>query len=363
MKKKYWILLGLVIIISLIISLTPVIYGIFPITYDQGRDFLWVKNQIDFQQPALVGPQASIRGMFFGPLWFWLLSLPYLISNGSPLVMTLFNGLIVYASVIFAALIFRKIDKKISYFIIFLGFISPAIQGIANYAFSEHLLPLLTILLLYSLAQILHQFSQKHFILACFWISLMFHAEPPISIFSIPALLLITFLASRRQKFVTVKTIFLAGLAFLLPFLPLLIFDLRHDFIQLKSLYSFLSGDTRGLQEIAPLTIWQRLMDRPEKLLISFQNTIFNTAKIIVVYVLVVLVDLTRRAKLKSFVVAFLNASLIYFLSLWIIFTLYPHEFKLFYLDGLKVIYLVWTAVGLSLLWQKVKSKKYFILF
>lgn len=91
--KKYIII---AILISLTISITSIVNGIFPITFDQGRDWLWVKNQFDLGRPSLVGPAGSIRGVFFGPLWFWLLAIPHAISHGHPLAMTLFNALIVY---------------------------------------------------------------------------------------------------------------------------------------------------------------------------------------------------------------------------------------------------------------------------
>lgn len=364
MKLRFsHLILLLTVLVGLIVNLLPVFLGIFPITYDQGRDFLWVKNQIDFRRPSLIGPAGSLQGVFFGPLWFWLLTLPYLISHGSPLVMTLFNALIVYSSLVLAAFIFKKFDQKISYFIIFLGFISPGIHGLANHAFSQHLLPLLTVLLIFSLTQILFCFSRWHFILACFWISLMFHAEPPISIFSIPALLIVSFLAGRQQKKINYKTIFLGIIVFIIPFLPLIIFDIRHDFLQLKSVLSFLNGNTRGLQEIAPLSFWQRLLDRPNRLFFSFKETVFKTANIFVLLVLITLIKLVKDAQLSPFIMKFLQASLIYFMSVSAIFIFYPHEFKLFYLGGLQLLYLIWMAIGLSLLWQKVNHKKYVIIF
>lgn len=361
--SRYILILIFIIIVGLVINLVPVLYGIFPITYDQGRDFLWVKNQIDFHQPTLIGPAGSMQGVYFGPLWFWLLSLPYILFNGSPIAMTLFNALIVYASLILTFWVIKKYDFRVAYFFIFLGFISPAIHSQASYAFSQHLLPLLTAFFIYSLTMILKSSNRWQFILAWFWVSLMFHAEPPVSIFSIPALIIISVMAQRRQKFLNLKTIVLALVAFIIPFLPLLLFDFRHDFIQLRSVVSFLGGDTRGLQEIAPLTLWQRLLDRQEKLFFSFKEVIFNKLGPVFFGVLIILARLFQQSKLKPIWKSFMQASLIYLISFLLIFTLYPHELKLFYLAGIQIIFLIWLALGLSIFWQNPIRKKIIIVF
>lgn len=360
---KFKLILLFVSLAGLLVNLLPVLQGIFPITYDQGRDWLWVKNEIDFRQPSLIGPAGSMRGVYFGPLWFWLLSLPYIFFNGHPLAMTLFNALIVYASFILAALLMKKYDSRVAYFIIFLGFISPAIHSQSSYAFSQHLLPLLTVLFIYSLTMILSAASRVHFILAWFWVSLMFHAEPPVSIFSIPGLIIVILIVLRRQKFLNFKTIIFALMGFIIPFIPLLVFDFRHDFMQFKTVFSFIGGDTKGLQEIAPLTFWQRLLDRPEKLFFSFKAVIFNGLNLIFFGVLIILLRLFHQTKFKPFFKYFIRAGLIYLVSFWLIFTFYPHEFKSFYLGGLQIIFLVWLAIGLSLLWQKKIRQQSVIIF
>src|SRR3989344_6025114 len=101
-------LVVLVCLIGLFVGLWPIFSGLFPVTFDQGRDWLWVKNQFDLGRPSLIGPAGSISGVFFGPLWFWLLAVPYWVSGGHPVALTLFNAFIVYSSIIAAAFIFRK---------------------------------------------------------------------------------------------------------------------------------------------------------------------------------------------------------------------------------------------------------------
>jgi hypothetical protein len=361
-KLLPYLVLILVVISSLVISLVPIFKGIFALTFDQGRDFLWVKNQIDLRQPSLVGPQGSIEGTFFGPLWYWLLAIPYLLFNGSPLALTLFNALIVYGAVFVAAYLFGKVNKKIAYFIIILGISSPALQGVANHAFSQHLLPLLTLLLIYSMTQMLLSRSQKHFVLACLWVSLMFHAEPPVAIFSLPFLILGSAVSFMNKKQFSLKTLLLGSIAFLLPFVPLLLFDLRHGMLQFKAWTDFIFGNSRGLEEIAPLTFWQRILNRPLTLFLAYKGAILLAPNLFMLYLLIPLIELTRKTKLNRFTSKFLQLSLFYTLLILIIFIIYPYEFKLFYLNGIQVLFIIWLAAAFYAVQKKLKNNKYLVM-
>ncbi len=318
-------LVVLVCLIGLLVGLWPIVSGMFPVTFDQGRDWLWVKNQFDLGRPSLIGPAGSIRGVFFGPLWFWLLAVPYLISGGHPLVMTLFNALIVYSGIVLAALIFKKHDQKLAWLILILGFGSPALHGLANHAFSQHLLPILTLLFIYSLVK-------NKFVWASLAASLMWHAEPPIAVFSVPLLIY----RAIKQK-ISLRVMTLALLAFVIPFLPLLAFDLRHDWIQLRSLLDFLAGNTRGLQEIRPLIFWERLLDRPQKFWAVWQQGLGLSLAIL--------------APIMSFFTKsnrWLRLTWMYLATLMIIFIFYPHDLKLFYLDGVRLLLILVAAFWLK---------------
>jgi len=365
MKKNKLLItiLLLVAFISLIISLLQIIKGIFPITFDQGRDFLWVKNQVDFKRPSLVGPWGSLVGTFFGPLWFWLLTIPYLISNGSPIAMTLFNSFIIFSSLLLAAFLFLKHNKSVAYFIIFLGFISPVAHNLANYPFSQHLLPLLTILLIYSFTMVLINTNRLHFLLSFFWISLIYHAEPPIAVFSLLSLITITYFSKKKTKILNLKTLLLSSIFFIIPFLPLILFDLRHDFIQSKSIISLFLGQNQSLKEIAPLSFWQRLIDRPLKFLTAFKESILSFPNIISFFLLSLIFYLNHFKIKQNFLKKFWQASLIYIFSIFIISIFYPYDFKMFYLDGIKFIFIIWTAIALNFCWQQRKLKRIVVFF
>src|SRR3990170_2666576 len=51
-----------------------------PFAYDMGRDLLWAKDIVFYKEPTLIGPAASIWGVYFGPLWYYFLSIPLIFS-------------------------------------------------------------------------------------------------------------------------------------------------------------------------------------------------------------------------------------------------------------------------------------------
>src|SRR3990167_4637577 len=107
-KLLHPVLTSLVLFTGLIVCVVPILSGIFFFTFDQARDLIWVKNQVDFFAPSLIGPPGSLEGVFFGPVWLWLLTLPYLAANGDPVMTTLFNAFVVFGAGLLGTLYLYK---------------------------------------------------------------------------------------------------------------------------------------------------------------------------------------------------------------------------------------------------------------
>jgi hypothetical protein len=342
-------LLFLVGIASFAMMAIPIWKGAFFFTFDQARDALWVKNQIDFRQLSLIGPVGSLNGVFFGPLWLWLLIIPALLSGGDPTILTLFNAIFTYATLLFAAFLIRKHDKYTAYFFLLLGFISLSISNISATAFSQHLLFLFTFIYIYSLSSLQELSQPKYAYIAAFSASLMFHAEPPVFLFSLPSWLILVYLAHRKHPFISFKMLIFSGIFFVLPFLPSLLFDLKHNFLQFKSILAYLHGKNNSLGDILPFG--QRIGDRFFKFFTIFQNATINNS--LFAFIILLLVLFFVRHHLNKFIQIIWKVSSVYILTLLVILIIFPPELKLFYLDGLSMIFILLVATVIAKIWKK----------
>ena len=168
----YHIVLVLIGSISFFAVIMQISHGAFHITFDQGRDFIWVWNQIFFKRPSLIGPWGSLNGIYFGPFWFWLLAIPALLFSGSPVAMTITNALVVFGAIIALYLLVKKYDLMTAFLWALFCFASPAVRNAATFAFPQHLLLPLTVLFLYALTQFIQESKMRYFWLALFMLSL-----------------------------------------------------------------------------------------------------------------------------------------------------------------------------------------------
>jgi len=201
--------------------------------WDQERDAFEVQKILS-GDPSLIGPRVlGPQGFFLGPYFYYLLAPFYFLTSGHPQAIVYF--LIVLNLVFFltAYLIVKRIwGEKTALIFLFLWTINPA--AIETVAWNPALIPLMLVLIWFTL-------SQKSY----FWLGLSlslainFHFQ---AIFLVPLILLFLF----WQKELLGKNLGKAVLGFFLPFTPLLLFDLRHNFLNFKLLGQFIKGRSEG---------------------------------------------------------------------------------------------------------------------
>lgn len=230
-----------------------------PFAYDMGRDLLWSKDIAFYHTPTLLGPAASIWGVYFTPFWYYLLSVGLFLTNGHPLsavyitaVTIILCGIIAY---LFAKFYLGKFFAVVLSAIILFN---AELINLSTFAFHANLLPLLTLLMIIFL--FLAVFKNPLFLAASFFvISLMFSADPaPAVAFTfVPIFIFLVFKLWKRNLF---KNILLSSAAYLLPLTPLLIFEIRNNFVQTKSIIAYFFGNNPSLSGQLPL--FERVVNR-----------------------------------------------------------------------------------------------------
>src|SRR5579871_1266589 len=83
-KKTFdYIILGILVFFSGLIRFVPLFQGNVPFLFDQGRDMLAVKQIVVGHKLTLIGPFTGLQGVFQGPLHYYLLAIPFIITKGN----------------------------------------------------------------------------------------------------------------------------------------------------------------------------------------------------------------------------------------------------------------------------------------
>ncbi len=277
MKRATWVHVGklsMVIGIMLIAFFPRAIEmfsGNFLFGFDQGKHWLAAKSiVVDHVFPLIGDPVGGTGGFFQGPGWYYVLTIPFLFWKGNPqgsIVLMVLSGML---TVGLACWIFRKIFGYTEAILAgLLLAISPAIIIQSRFAWPPFIIPPLTVLYLGALYGAI---SRRPFYLfwTFFMCGVMAHFEIATALTLLfPTLIVMVFVA-RLQK-ISFRDVVLAPVGFLIPLAPLFVFDLRHNFLNLRGVVSMAtSGDAHpfnthiatfatnmfGAYETIPLPRW-----------------------------------------------------------------------------------------------------------
>lgn len=210
---------------------------LFPFGWDQERDAQVMWHMLKEGRLILIGPRAVGPDAFFlGPLWFYLLAPFYFIFGMDPIgaaVFTAFSGIITTLA-IYLVIIRYFFSTKEAIF----GGLLWATQ-LDRVAWNPILIPLFSLIMLYLLIKIVGG-KNKLIPLAFLVVGLGLHIHFQAVFFFVPLILALYFYY-KRTSLIPIKDLVIGAVLLLLTFAPLLLFDLRHEFINIKSFLKFFS--------------------------------------------------------------------------------------------------------------------------
>lgn len=246
--KKEYIFLFIILLIGLILRLPGVLTNSFAYTYDVGRDMLALHSIIYDHKVPLIGPTTGFQGIFYGPWWYYILTIPFLLSGGNPQFISLFIGLLG----LIAALLIYIAGKRIGG--IFLGLVlasfvsfSPVLVTVQiwNPYLAYPMIALLILALSYIFA---NDASEKQKLLAfpTVGLSLGLIIDSEIffgTLFSLGVIVTCVILLFRE---LSIKKVSLFTLGFFLILAPRILFEFRHQFLMTKSFFTLI---TQGIPQ------------------------------------------------------------------------------------------------------------------
>lgn len=299
-------------------------------SWDQERDARVVEKIITRFDLPLIGPRVvGDNGFYLGPYFFYLLTPFYWLSHLHPIATLYFLIFISASFFIFTFLTLKKIfNFKVAAIFLLIWGLLPATISHDQIAWNPILIPLsFSFLLLF-----LHYFRDdyRYYLLLGFFLGLTFHFHFQALFYSLFSL---GYLFYQKPKSFLKFLWLIPG--FLLTFLPLLIFDLRHQWLNLQLFFNFFFGPTvtaRSLFSFLP--VWTNYIAQ----ITGFNNSIFA----IVFYFFLLAYGYSQRQ--RPF---FIPLTLLIFLSPFA-FMLYGHRPSEYYFNYLLPIIILYFSVIFS---------------
>jgi hypothetical protein len=246
--KKEYLLLFLILLIGLLLRLPGVLTNSFAYTYDVGRDMLALHSIVYDHRIPLIGPTTGFQGIFYGPWWYYILTLPFILSGGNPQFISFFIGLLGLCAAFLIFLAGRRMGGNF-FGLVLASFVSFSPVLVTVQIWNPYLAYPMISLLLLSLSYVFAQDTtpKQHllgFLVSGLSLGLVIDSEIFFgTLFSAGVIVMSSFLLFREMSYKKLGS-FLLGLFII--FSPRILFELRHQFLMTKS---FLYLITHGIPQ------------------------------------------------------------------------------------------------------------------
>lgn len=252
--KSFNTILVFVVFLGICISSWSVLHGDINFNTDIARDFLLLEDVVDNHNLSLIGPKAGgIAGVFHGPLWMYMHVPAYFIGHGDPIIIGWFWILLVSITSGILYFVCDKLFGKTQ------GLVAAALFATYSFDIGRTLFNpfgavIVAPLFSYTLLRYLRSQKMRYLLYTYFLIGILIQFQIAFGgpILMLTILLTSLFIAKHKEyKHLT------AYLALLPPLASYFLFEIRNNFLQLRSIISFLTS-----HETAPLSLLSKLSDR-----------------------------------------------------------------------------------------------------
>lgn len=212
---------------------------------DQGRDTLVIKRILTAEHFPAIGPVTSVGNVYLGPFYYYFIAPWLLLSSFNPIGLTIgvafFSSLYILVNYFVIKKIFNTKVAFLSTSLIAFSFI---LIDFARFSWNPNLVPLFSLLTIYFFIIAFVKYEWPYFLLggAFLAFSIQLHY---LALFLGAAIFVLTLvkLWQNKKNIKKITTgIIQSGASFLLFSVPLIFFDLKHNFLNSKSFLNQLSS-------------------------------------------------------------------------------------------------------------------------
>ncbi len=339
--------------IAFLLRAQETIFNNYLFLMDMGRDMMAVKGIVFDHHLSLIGPHTSLGGVFQGPLWYYLLSIPTFLFRGDPWGSVALMLVISLAASVIAFFFMNRFFGFAAGIITFLLIaISPEAVAAATYSWNPHPMWLLVTFYIFFLFLIVSG-KQKFQLLLWPTITLMTHFQTALAFFLLGSSLIYFGL---RWKY-NVKRYILFGLFISTVFLlPQIVFDLRHDFLMTRSIIAQVRGDDRGLA-VSKNEKSQKLVNiHKDQFINNFKSGFLSSGYYpnfpFVLAGICLIILILRKKDFRKNEILFIKTTLTIPIIVFLLSIFYPFPMRYWFFTGFQMFYILPVSLVLSKLWN-----------
>jgi hypothetical protein len=204
---------------------------------DQGRDAIIIKRIATLEKLPAIGPVSSIGGMFLGPFYYYLMAPFLLLFQFNPVGLGFAVGFLSLAGLVYLFLITKKeLNKNTAYFFLVLAGFAKIIVEYNRFSWNPNLLPFFAFLTLFFLVKFYQSENIGYLFLFGAFLAFSLQLHYLAFLIGLTIIIFILFNYKKTFSFLKWKNLLILATSFLIFYSPLIIFDLRHQFINSKNL-------------------------------------------------------------------------------------------------------------------------------
>lgn len=211
---------------------------------DQGRDAIIVKRLITFEHFPAIGPTMSVGQVFLGPFYYYLISPFLLLFNFNPVGLSVAIALLSVVGIALSYFIIKK-EASIATALVFLWLVTFSSVNIemARFSWNPNLLPIFSFITLYFFYRFLKKQTVLNSIIVGSLLSLSLQLHYlALFMFGTIGIIGLKELLLTKNKRLFLRGVLISVVSFIFFYSPLIIFDLRHQFLNSKGLLKLFSA-------------------------------------------------------------------------------------------------------------------------
>lgn len=354
-NKTILISLFVIICFGAWLRLSGVFSNSFSFTYDTGRDLLAVRDMVSGTKFSLIGPTTGKEGIFYGPSWYLILTIPFFFSGGNPQGIVFFIALLGIVLIPLSFVIGKKISGILTGFLFAsILSLSPVMVGTSSQIWSPNLVPPLLVVLLFLLLRF-YEVGVSKGVLILFAIGILLGLIMDMAIVFGTLLIISVFLffIISYKKEILKKEFLFFFIGLLAIFSPRILFEFRHNFLMTKIALSSFGGSSYSIFSEFGLNILKRIETLNRVFIETLSGEILIGNLITGLSVIFILFFWERLGKLEKY---FLRLIALVYIIFVLVLTFFIHEIWSHYFVGIPILYVLFIVMGINNSYKIIKN-------